>query len=70
MKTKYHRTRNGFDITVQRINDKISHIIICDYNLYSDEDSRSHEIWRTQGLVIPVNNDKDLKQIKKLFKHG
>jgi hypothetical protein len=68
MKTKSIRLKNGFEFTFQRIDDKVSHIIISDYNLYPDSDGRSDEIWRKQGLLIPINSDEDLTQIKKLFK--
>lgn len=53
--------------SVQKINN-ISHLIITDSNLYPDEDSRSEEYWRHNGLLIPINDDYDLKELSKLFK--
>lgn len=68
MKQKSYLTKSGYNITIQIISDKINHIIISDTNLYPDSDSRSKDPWRTYGLLIPINNKKDLKKIKKLFK--
>lgn len=64
--TKTHHTLNGFVFTVQKIGN-ISHLIVEDRNLYPDGDSRSEEYWRLYGLLIPINSEKDLKEIKKLF---
>lgn len=64
--TKTHYTLNGFVFSVQKIGD-ISHLTIQDRNLYPDGDSRSEEHWRLNELVIPINSEKDLKEIKKLF---
>lgn len=64
--TKSHYCLNGYRFTVQKI-DNISHLIIVDRNLYPDGDSRSEESWRSNGLLIPINSEKDLKEIKKLF---
>lgn len=68
MKTNRHSTKSGYIISVQKFKGGASHIIIEDSNLYPDDDSRSYEIWRTRGLIIPINDKKDLKAIKKLFK--
>lgn len=68
MKEKSVRLKNGYEFTFQRINEKVSHIIILDHNLYSDNDSKSGDYWRHNRLMIPINDDKDIKQIKKLFK--
>jgi len=70
MKHKQLLTRSGFEITVQVISKECNHIYISDRNLYSDEDLRSQEWWRQsgKGLLIPINDKKDLKRIKKLFK--
>jgi hypothetical protein len=70
MKTKYYLTKSGFQITTQVVNDKINHFYIRDTNLYPDSDSRSEEWWRQSGnvVLIPINDKKDWKKIKKLFK--
>lgn len=68
MKQKSHLTKSGYEITFQIFNDNLNHIYINDRNLYPDSDSRSQDPWRTYGLLIPVNDKKDLKKIKKLFK--
>lgn len=67
METKSVRLKNGYGFTLQ-IGKGFSHLIIDDYNLYPDSDSRSEERWRRDGLCIPINNDNDIKKIKKLFK--
>jgi hypothetical protein len=36
--------------------------------IYLDSDSRADDYWRHRGLLIPINNDEDLEQIKKLLK--
>ena len=59
---------NGFEIQFQRFNEKASHIIIYDSRIHPDEDSRSEERWRRDGLIVPISNDKKIKEIKKLFK--
>lgn len=66
METKSLRLLNGFELTFQRISNKVSHLIINDYNCYND--GREEELWRRQGMLIPINSDEDIKQIKKLFK--
>ena len=67
MKEKSLMLKNGYRITVQKIND-VSHMIISDTNLYPDNDSRSSDYWRLNGgLLIPINDNKDLKKISKLF---
>ena len=68
METKTVRLKNGYEFTFQRISKRVSHLIINDYNCYPDNDERADEYWRNQGLLIPINSDKDLKQIKKLLK--
>lgn len=68
METKAVRLKNGYEFTFQRISDRVSHIIISDHNLYPDNDGRGDDYWRHEGLIIPINNDEDLEQIKKLFK--
>lgn len=68
MKQKQILITSGYEITLQIISDDCNHIYISDRNLYPDSDSRSEEIWRTQGLLIPINDMKDLKKLKKLFK--
>lgn len=70
METKTTRLKNGYELTFQRMNSKVSHIIISDHNLYPDNDSRSENYWRHNGLMIPINSDDGIKQIKKLFKSG
>ncbi len=68
MKTKTHYCRNGYVFIIQKI-DKVSHLIISDRNIYPDEDSRSKGYWRLNGgLLIPINDDSDLKELSKLFK--
>jgi len=68
MKTKSAYLINGFEIVFQRFNKNASNLYITDSKIYPDEDSRSEERWRRDGLCIPINNDKDIKKIKKLFK--
>jgi hypothetical protein len=65
---KRHYCKNGYNFSVQKIGD-ISHLIISDRNIYPDEDSRSDDYWRLNGgLLIPINDKEDLKEISKLFK--
>lgn len=64
MKTKSIRLKNGYAFTLQTLTG-VSHLIIDDYNLYPDSDSRSEEEWRRNGLLIPIE---DLKQIEELWK--
>ncbi len=59
---------NGYKIVFQRFNKNASHLYITDSRIYPDEDSRSEDRWRRDGLCIPINNDEDIKKIKKLFK--
>lgn len=68
MKNKSARLINGFEIVFQRFNKNVSHLFITDSKIYPDEDGRSEERWRRDGLCIPINSDKDIKKIKKLFK--
>lgn len=68
MKNKSAHLINGFEIVFQRFNKNCSHLYITDSKIYPDEDSRSDERWRRDGLCIPINNDKDIEKIKKLFK--
>jgi hypothetical protein len=65
MKTKSVRLRNGYAFTLQVFKGGKSHLIIDDYNLYPDTDSRSEEEWRRNGLLIPID---DLKQLEELWK--
>lgn len=68
MKEKSIYLKSGYKIIIQKINDNINHIIIYDNNIYPDEDSRSKEHWRlNSGLLIPINNNEDLKELNKLF---
>jgi hypothetical protein len=64
MRTKSVRLKNGYGFTLQ-IGKGVSHLIIDDYNLYPDSDSRSEEEWRRNGLLIPIE---DLKQLEELWK--
>ena len=57
---------NGYEIVFQRFHKDASHLYISDGRIYPDEDSRSEERWRRDGLCIPINNDEDIKKIKKL----
>lgn len=70
MKQKQILTKSGYEITLQIISDNCNHIYISDRKLYPDSDSRSEEWWRQSGngLLIPINDKEDLRQIKKLFK--
>lgn len=68
MKTKSVYLISGYEIVFQRFNKNASHMYITDSKIYPDEDIRSQERWRRDGLCIPINNDKDIKKIKKLFK--
>lgn len=68
MKTKSVRLKNGYAFTLQVFKGGTSHLIIDDYNLYLDNDSRSEEYWRGNGLLIPINDKEDLKQIEELWK--
>ena len=68
METKAVHLLNGYEIVFQRFNKNASHLYITDSKIYPVEDSRSEERWRRDGLCIPINNDKDIKKIKKLFK--
>lgn len=60
--------KSGYEVLFQRFGEKASHIYIFDSKIYPDEDSRSEERWRRDGLIIPINNDEDIKKLKKLFK--
>lgn len=67
METKSVRLKNGYGFTLQ-ISKGMSHLIIDDYNLYPESDSRSEESWRRDGLLIPINDVEILKQLEKLWK--
>lgn len=67
MKTKSVRLKNGYAFTLQ-IGEGVSHLIIDDYNLYPDTDSRSKDSWRRNGVMISINDEEDLKQIEELWK--
>ena len=67
MQTQTYLLKNSYGITVQKIGET-SHIIITDHNIYPDDDSRSQDDWRHNGLLIPINNKKDFKKIYKMFK--
>ena len=67
METKSVRLKNGYGFTLQ-IGKGFSHLIIDDYNLYPDSDSRSEERWRRDGLLISINSSEDLKQLEELWK--
>ena len=68
MKDRNHYCKNGYVFSVQQIGN-MSHLIISDRNIYPDDDSRSNDYWRLNGgLLIPINNKEDLKEISKLFK--
>ena len=66
MITKELYTKSGYVITVQILSDTINHFIIRDTNLYPDSDSRSTE---NREMLVPINDIKDIKRIKKLFKN-
>ena len=70
LKTKSVYTISGFIITVQMIGngDKVSHLEITDSKIYPDEDERSNERWRRDGLLIPINSKKKLKELRKALK--
>lgn len=59
---------NGYEIVFQRFHKDASNLYIFDSKIYPDEDSRSEERWRRDGLCIPINSDKKIKELKKLFK--
>ena len=59
--------KNGYQIVFHRYGKKVSHLYIYDHNIYPDKDERSEESWRRNGLIIPINSDKDLEQIRKLL---
>jgi hypothetical protein len=69
-KTKSVYTVGGFTITVQILGDgdKLSHLEITDSKIYPDEDERSTEFWRRNGLLIPINSKKKLKELRKALK--
>ena len=70
LKTKSVYTISGFTITVQMIGNgnKVSHLEITDSRIYPDEDERSNERWRRDGLLIPINSKKKLKELRKALK--
>jgi len=70
MITKSIYLDTGYEFTIQRMSNKVSHIIIMDKNIYPDEDGRSEEYWRKNGLLIPLNSDKNIKKLRKLLKNG
>jgi hypothetical protein len=65
--TKEVYTKSGYIFTVQKVG-KVSHLQIVDSNCYPDTDSRYHDYWRRNGLVIPINDDENVEEISKLFK--
>lgn len=67
METKSVRLKNGYAFTL-KVDRGTSYLIIDDYNLYPDSDSRSEDNWRRDGLMIPINDVTDLKQIEELWK--
>ena len=71
LKTKHIHLSSGFTITIQMIGngDKVSHLEITDNKIYPDEDERSSEHWRRNGLLIPINSKKKLKELRKALKH-
>jgi hypothetical protein len=52
------------------MSDKISHLVITDNKIYPDEDSRSEEYWRKNGLLIPLNSDENINKIIELLLDG
>ena len=71
LKTKHIHLSSGFTITIQMMGngDKVSHLEITDNKIYPDEDERSSERWRRNGLLIPINSKKKLKELRKALKH-
>ena len=71
LKTMSVHTISGFTITVQMMGngDKVSHLEITDNKIYPDEDERGSEHWRRNGLLIPINSKKKLKELRKALKH-
>jgi hypothetical protein len=70
MITKSVYLNTGYEITFQRISDKISHLVITDSKIYPDADSRSEEYWRKNGLLIPLNSDENINKIIGLLLDG
>jgi hypothetical protein len=68
MKEKRIYLKNGYQIVFQHFSKEVSHLFIYDHNIYPDKDERSEESWRRNGLIIPINSDEDLEQIRKLLK--
>ena len=67
MITKSVYLNTGYEITFQRLSNKISHLVITDNKIYPDEDSRSEEVWRKQGLIIPLNSDENINKVLELL---
>ncbi len=70
MITKSVYLSTGYELTFQRMSDKISHLVITDNKIYPDEDSRSEEYWRKNGLLIPLNSDENINKIIELLLDG
>ena len=70
MITKSVHLSTGYELTFQRMSDKISHLVITDNKIYPDEDSRSEEYWRKNGLLIPLNSDENINKIIELLLDG
>ena len=69
MITKSLNIDTGYRFTIQRLSSRISHLIITDSRIYPDEDSRSQESWRRNGLIIPLNSDDNIDKLVKLLKN-
>lgn len=71
LKTERIYLRSGYEITIQMLGDgdKVSHFQITDSRIYPDEDERSEERWRRDGLLIPINSKKKVKEIIKALKN-
>lgn len=70
MITKSVYLSTGYELTFQRMSDKISHLVITDNKIYPDEDSRSEEYWRKNGLLVPLNSDENINKIIELLLDG
>lgn len=71
LKTKRIYLASGYEITIQMLGsgDKLSHFQITDSRIFPDEDERSEESWRRNGLTIPINSKKAIKEIRKALKN-
>ena len=65
MNTNSYLTKNGYLWTIQKQGNTIT-LFIRDTNLYSDDDSRMNPLIRE--VIIPINDNNDLKKIHKLLK--